>query len=741
MEDFANYLYSEGPDAFQNVYRVRRFLDLADHRFRGSVGRVRSFFSPCTHGLLETDCWALAFHERFNAVLNPRGMEMLLAHEGSYAFQTIEKATDILMGTGDVLSMCICLWLLKEHRCISKVVVDVAVVAGYHSELFWKLLSLNKAHLDVVELRGLPNVPVGFKIYPLFKNANRLTALTLVSLHLNREEVVKLCDLISLNAGLTRLVLQDLGIDPLGVGRISHAILEHEQPKVLVLRDKASRHRGFEDVVSGLLDTKLQKLILNLPCRLSCLFDRLGCNTSLTELEVVDTTPRLHLSLHDLATSLMTNTTLSRLTLRIFVPEANMDFLGGWQRLTRSIACNQSLKYLSFATSRFGVRESACMSALGDAIGLNKTLQELSVQGCRLNCASLLYLLGGLVQNKTLQELKLGDLGADDRTSEQILQQVIDLRLGERVDCVYTLRHGKVLEKVCTPNEALSIRGLRLACAQVDDRDAMLACLSLLRESLTTLRVEGVPMTDEGAYCLAKLFAESKVIRDVMLLFPATADQVALMMSGLAASEIVNIVTVGGGWELYGVAAEAFEEVVRDNRSIRELTVFQETALGYEELKSYLQRGVTGNDVIVKLRLLHGRNRTESRDFEVMQTLQRNRVVCKWAAEAILGNKITGATLSTLSRMNDCTRCRALLRDAMGMNEETVQKKTIEALETINAQLERVDSNITPNTTTASAEPAPSTSRGASSAAEAKQTAKGKGRRRKAAGPKTKKPK
>lgn len=681
MNGFASFLCNEDRDVFQNVHRIKRLLKLADSRFRDGNDLIESFFNHCTHGI-KGDCWAFSCHHRFNTVLIPHGIEMIAIHENAFALQTLENAEDILTSPHDLFSMCVCLWLLTTHRCISKVVINVATVARFHAPLFWRLFSLNVPHLEKVELVGLPADESHFSVAQSLENATKLSEIIIAHIALGDSQVELLCDVLAQNEGLKRLVLKYVSMTAVALQVLSGAITKHSRPASLELREKVRTCEIFKNAVANLLDTPLSKLCLEAPCNWEELFKRLRCNTCLSELEIFDCGSRMYTSLKDLADALLENSTLKRLKVCIGFPHMDECAADQWRKLTESIGRNRGMRSLSLASWNYCEEHGEIMAELAEAIAQNKTLVELSVEECDLPVESLLLLFGGLSLNETMKALHIGTLLADEEVNRLVLKRVAELGLGERVDCTYVLKSDWQLDQSEEAYRATCFRRLRLVDTSALDGPYTINILRRAGDTLTSLTLEGVagtPMSCTGAECLADMFANSSILEHVTLLFDVDASVAITILKGLASSRTIYTVIIGREWQLSREVAIAFGETLRKNSSIAELTVWQDTRRGFEELKEHLRLGVKPNYAISKVRLLYGPEKKESYDWDLLQMLQNNRVVASWAVDAVLGYNCTRACMYAFIRMKACNNYRAVLRRTMGCDKKELEPKIMEA--------------------------------------------------------------
>ncbi|XP_077532187.1 uncharacterized protein LOC144144548 isoform X1 [Haemaphysalis longicornis] len=700
ISTFARFLLREEPDLFDNIFRAKRFLELADRRFRGSFGIQESFFDPCTKGGDES-CWALGLHQRWNAVLNPESVEMIALHEGTFSFETFGDAPNLhtLLDPNDAFSVCICLWMLRHHRCISRVSLDVSVIAPHYPRIFWRLLRFNAEYLDQVELKGLGESNDDFNIGHLLHSAVHLSHLFLTNFRLTDTGAAHISDIVANNDDLAVLVLRDVRLGTPEIQHLGRIISANGHPWTLELAGSIEPSGGRDDAVANLLDTALGGLRLGISCNWTPFFQRLGNNSELCELEIIDC-GALHLSLADLASALMVNNSLKRLKLQLRLSSAEPSIVIAWQRLSQAIGQNRALQLLSFAFSKFGDQEDAAVTALGDALAENETLRELSVEGCELSYASLHVLLDNLARNMMLQKLLIGAL-EDADMCEQVLGHIVELGLSERVDWICKLKCDRLLWAAvevrveAARHGAQVLRKVSVLGPRVQGAGDSFTGLSLMYRALTSLSIEGnVVISNAGAETLEDLFARSSVLESVTLLFPVGESLVVTILAGLASSKTVSSVVVGGGWPLVGAASVAFEKLLETNSSIVELSIVERTRVGFEDLKCRLQRGLRRNYSVSKLRLLYGEERVESRDSRVVRLLQCNRIMTSWSSDAIVGCHMTRGAAYSIHRINTCDSGRLILRTGTGYSDEELDKKLPDALKKAKEILRNMETSL-----------------------------------------------
>ncbi|KAH6946024.1 hypothetical protein HPB50_011163 [Hyalomma asiaticum] len=683
IDDFARSLYEEDRDVFQNIHRVKRLLQLADKRFRNGEQHASSFFNSCTHKV-KGDCWAFYSHHRINAVLLPYGIEMIATHEDVFALHTFQSAEGTQASLDDLFSICVCKWLLENHWCIRRVVLYVAAVAHRHAPLFWRLLSLNGRHLEIVKLVGLPTVQSELRVSRLFQNATELSEIVIAHITLIDNQEDLLCSVISGNKGLKRLVLEYVNMTTKALRALSTTMVKYNRPTWFELREKTRPCGGYGDAVAELMDTPLRRLCLDTTCNWAQLFNRLRHNTCLTDLEIIDIDSVMYSSLGELSVAMLENTTLSSLKVCVNVFQVEL-----WRKLMQSIGQNQGLKYLGLAWFKLAEGNEA-VAELADAIAHNKTLAELCIQDCELSVAALQTLFHGLSQNNTMKLLNFGNVLADEEGVNSVLNCVAELGLGERLDGLYVLKSDWQLQRSQESLRTACIRRLKMMRAPPSGGDNALNFLRLMQDTLYILHLEGeagLPLSSTEAQCLANLLANGKVLEQVTLLFECDASAAVTIIEALASSTTIYSVVVGGRWKLSSKVATAFREALQNNSSITDLTVWQDTRVGFGELKESVRMGVNRNYAIIRVRFLYGPEMKESHDWALFQMLQANRVILSWAVDIIFGNRWTAACMYSWICFRDCKGFECILMRTMNCSREEMEAR-------IRKQAERADTEM-----------------------------------------------
>lgn len=654
LETFARYLTDGKPHVFDNFFQAKRLLELADRRFR--AGGNESLFDACTQSDKEA-CWTFKLHPRINAVLNPRGMEMLPIHKDGFVVQTMENCADILLGPKDLYSLCLCLWIV-QHRCITKVVLDVSVVARYHSAAFWKILLVSPDRLDSVELRGFLGTPDLFALQPCVYGADRLSELILVDFTISSIVIEQLCELLERNKGLRVLALRNVALDtPVGwlrrlqegtgsdesdvgestvsdegrsesVAALAGSVSDGLSQEYTSVSRASSCSEGCDDQESVDVDTGTADKGISTDSHREVMRDWTPLLSfvkdyvSLTDLEISGLRACMYSSLPELSSVLLANSTLKNLAVQVCLPKR--DPVDDWLAFTKAVGQNKGLESLSFAHSTFGSDPGPAVVALRAALEENVSLQKLSMERCGLSGSNTQLLLGCLERNTTLEELHVDPF--DDQDFMLKLRDTYKFK--GRILFVYESAFGEVRRKTAFEKE--SAGEMNFTFTRQNELMPMFNALSHARDTVTDLSFDSKdPMTEHGGRLLASILPKCRVLERVSLLFPSGIVSALYMLEAVTQSETVSCLVVGGGWPLTDMVGQSFEHMLRVNTSIRELTIVQPNRTGFEDLKKHLRQGMQKNGLVSKLRLLYDVDRKESRDYEIMRMLQRNRIVEK----------------------------------------------------------------------------------------------------------------
>ncbi|KAH6924577.1 hypothetical protein HPB50_019615 [Hyalomma asiaticum] len=107
----------------------------------------------CTFTDSNWQCWAVNNQRAWNYVLNSRGIEVIQLKRGILHLRTMNINPEELDKADDIKFLCLCLWILRQHRCIFSASLSIPVLAPRHRSIFRHLLKLtdNLRQLEILE--------------------------------------------------------------------------------------------------------------------------------------------------------------------------------------------------------------------------------------------------------------------------------------------------------------------------------------------------------------------------------------------------------------------------------------------------------------------------------------------------------------------------------------------------------------------------------------------------------------
>ncbi|XP_077521525.1 uncharacterized protein LOC144132756 [Amblyomma americanum] len=609
--EFSRLLHETDASVFDSPESALKIFQRGDELFRGTNDDVPPLTAPCNGDGERTRCWALNYQRMLNRMLNERGVELFEMHESALLCQTI-SCTDVPQGTDDAMIPTVLLWLLRQHQCIRSVIVNASIMAPHPLKKFWSLLLLSEL-VKSVELRDVEEN--SFSIHRVFhEHAERLTVLVLMGFNLSVADATHLAALVARNKGLKKLALVDLYIDAASMEEIVASIEGHDGLDELELT--ALRRTADGKSIARLLEAHITKLRLGVECDWEPFLDALVTNIDLVELAIVSRST-LAFSLHRLVRAVSISETLESLELDLDTSWA-IDDDRIWEELAAIVGQARALRMLRITVSNM---TNVALELLKNVIARNQCLRDLHFHRCQISCHGAMELLGGLRCNSTLQLLDLAELSGREGEYRELLQFMVDNRLCDRVSVCYMGCQAWLLGKAIT-NNGVRFRNFKFCCAYGPEADIVFGVLPCLKDTLTELSIDcNEVMCDTGTQALAKLFRDSLILENVKLDCPSTPDTSLVLLQGLAESRSVSSLTLSG-WMIGGmddVVPIAFEDLLRVNSSIVQLTVVQGD-LG--ELKVFLKRlaaGLAENHSISELNILHGPDCLEVCDATIKQ--------------------------------------------------------------------------------------------------------------------------
>ncbi|KAL1432245.1 hypothetical protein MTO96_013570 [Rhipicephalus appendiculatus] len=680
--NFSRLLHETDAGVFESAESVLQVLRLADERFRGNDGDViPPLTSPCNGDGEGSRCWALSYQRRWNQLLNHRGIELVELPEN--AFFCLTFGNDELRTPEDKQTLAVCLWLFREHQCVRGASMAACVAAPHNSALFWRLFQLSKL-VTVVELRDVQNNVDSLSIRSLFRGrAEQLTELVLADFFLCEKDARDLAALLSRNKSLGRLALINLNVKEHSLDSIVAKIKDHDQLKDVELTE--SRKPIASHTIAYLLQSRVTKLLLNVDCAWGAVSAVLAKNVMLAQLTIISRST-FHSALGPLARAVATRETLQGLEL-VLDPswaEANESHFD-WEHLAAIVAQCHALRKLRISVPSMG---DAAARAISEAIGINRSLHELHFDGCAIPCYSAVLLLEGLLRNWTLRLLSLMNTEGDDAEHEHLLRFMVKNSLCHRVSVRYEGCQARLLDEAMRNGE-IRFRNFNFFCKYAPEANVVFEALPCVKDSLITLSIDSnEDLCEAGTESLARLFSDSEILKNVELDFPATPDTCVVLLQGLAQSRSITSVSLIG-WTIGGTddtVPLAFEDLLRVNSSITEMTLAQGVSGELDILLKHLAMGLRENRSLSELGILRAPDFDVVRDTAVMQSLRVNRTAASLAARLLSGARLSTWAVHSLERVISCDSMMSILQSRFGLGSDAINEKLSEVLARIRSE-------------------------------------------------------
>ncbi|XP_049520829.1 uncharacterized protein LOC125944415 [Dermacentor silvarum] len=685
--EFSHLLHETDVSVFESAERVLQILQLADERFRGNDA-LPSLTAPCNGDGERTRCWALNYQQRWNQLLNDRGVELIELPENAFFCRTLGSISEELRTSEDIQTLTLCLWLLRQHQCVRGVSMTACVVTSQHSAMFWKLFQLSK-RITLVELRNVEHNVESLSIRSLFRDTSEhLIELVLADFSFSESDASDLAALLDRSRSLSRLVLINLNVEAHSLDSIVAIIKDHDRLEEVELTER--RTSTASNTVARLLEARITKLHLNVDCIWEAALHALATKLTLAELTITSRSTFLS-ALSPLALAVATSETLKCLELILDAPctVANESY-PDWEDLAAIITQCHALR-----TLRINVPSlvDAAPAAMSDAIAGNRSLQELHFDGCVIPCHSALVMLEGLSRNSTLQLLGIMNTDGVDAEYEHLLWFMMKNSLCHRVSVRYEGCQAKLLAKAIG-NDGMRFRNFKFFCRYAPEANVVFQALPCLKDTLTTLSIDSnEEICDTGAESLAKLFSDSLILENVELDFPSTPDTSLVLLQGLAQSRSITSLTLIG-WAIGGAddaVPLAFEDLLRVNSSIMELILVQGDSGDLDILQKHLAIGLVENHSVSELSILYGPGVLVLRDTAIMQSLRVNRTMASLAARLLLGGRLSRGAVHSLERVISCDSMMPILRSQVKLSNDVINEKLTEVLSKIQSELFKVE--------------------------------------------------
>lgn len=654
--------------------------------FSVQVG-VQDITTRCTFPA-KRSCWAVSNQNAWNELFNPRGVEVIEMQKPTLYFRTLDVNPDSLPADGDADFMCLYLWLLGEHHCISAVRLCIPVLAPRHCSLFLSLLKLNwsvrKCEVDGGSPLTTPALLTGWLTADVVKYLFELRVLRLATLRLSDEDVSLLADLVRRNDSLVALVLIDVKMNALALKELATTVAEHKklQDFRLSMATVQPQHACGEVVSVISQSSSLSRLYIHLNDGLLNLLRGLLNNSSLTEL-TLETAIDDEKVLHALVDFVVNQKSFKRLKIRI--DARKFEHAEGVLDDMERIIGQSSLDVLVLSGSTL---PRTIVSRLADGLAVSATLRELYLDDCQLACADVLPLIEAIsssLEAWTFEELYLGAMAGDDSQLCELLRKIMDAYLCDKV----TLTYGEGLIPTFLGALRMGLKFVKVTISGVDP--PLHSIFHSLRTTVSTLKSLSID-TDQEIDRLTGVFLGSLIQKanclEVLRLRcrpqPVVVTHILKAIGNSASIEALSL----EHWSFEGEAVTAaFVEMLRQNRRLHRLEIHWNSDEDYDSFQTHLAEGLSLNMSVFIVKqycneVLHVR-----KDFELLQPIRRNSMILAWVIDLILRDKLYPAGAAVVDTLNTCEAYRDLFRSASDLSPRTTEDRKCVARKATRTQL------------------------------------------------------
>lgn len=674
LPGFAKVLSETAPDVFGTEDNVLEIFRVADEEF---CNNSAIWLSPiCTYDD-RSPCWAVDHQRGWNDLFNRRGVELVQVHRGTFNFRTLNVDPDDLPRDGDVKFLCLYLWLLRQHRCVTGVALSIPVLAPRHQTLFASLLRFT-GYVQKCEIHGCdPMSASPLNEQPTVTALGSLSLLTelgLAAMHLSKADGELLVQLVEKNATLTALILVDVQIEAPAFTELVSKVVEHE--RLVDFRLKMAINEPvsvYTEALSRLGKASLKRLLINVDCNLLSLLEGLVGNESLTDITIETTIVDVE-TLTALAEITNKNAALKRLKAKVDL--GKFPQMRGVHHELFRLAASSKLHTLVLSGSAL---ISKVMNSFADGVGMSRSLKELHLDDCNLTCADVLpfvRVIGG--HRNGFEELIVGSLKGSDQERCELLRHMMEAKVCNKITCVYSDSQVRLLQEALDTHVTFS--KLSLEYGPSTEAEPVLRALRSTLKSLKSLSiVTQRPLSSLGGQFLAYIFRNSEALEVVRLRCRTRPSSAIQILKGLAESRSVAVVTIES-WDMKENVQRTFVDALRQNRSIHRLEFYWNEQDEYSAFKRALMKGLSFNQSVCTLKMYQGTQRDETYDSDLLQHVHRNEMILTWTLDIILRDSmcLEGAVL--LEKLKHCDATLDLFEREVDFSPRTAVNRDRAAL-------------------------------------------------------------
>ncbi|XP_077494892.1 uncharacterized protein LOC144105659 [Amblyomma americanum] len=649
LAGFAEVLSQAYPFVFGTANHVLEIFRAADEEF---CNNRAIWLSPLCTADDRSPCWAAERQSAWNDLFNRRGVELVQLHKGTFHLRTLAIDPDDLSRDADVKFLCLYLWLLRQHRCITSVSLSIPILAPRHQALFASLLKFTE-YVQKCEIHGsdplsASSVMNGELRVSALGCLSVLTELGLAAMHLCTEDGALLVAAVEKNIHLAALILIEVQIEAPTFAQLANKVAEHKRLEDFRLKMAINEPVSVYTAALSLLGkANLIRLLISVDCSLLFLLKSLVGNESLIDITIESTIVDVE-TLTALAELACKNLALKRLKAKVDL--ARFLHIRGVPKEIFRLAGASKLHSLVLSGS---VLSPQVMNVLADGIGVSRSLKELHLEDCNLSCSDVLPFIRVIAGSGSgFEELNVGSLTGNDDQRRELLRQMIEAEVCHKITCVYNDCQVGLLHDALDSHVVFSKISLSYGASTEAE-----PVLRALRGTLKTLKhlsiVTQRPLSILGGQFLAYVLRNGEVLKVVRLRCRTRASSSIQILKGLADSKTVEVVTIER-WNMNDNVQRTFVDALRQNRSIHRLEFCWNEPAEYANFKPALVKALMFNQSVSTLKMYQGAQRDEAYDSDLLQHVHRNEMILSWTVDLILRDDLCAEGAVAYERLKCC---------------------------------------------------------------------------------------
>lgn len=673
LTEYAEELSAAAPNVFGKALNVLAMFNVANEQISNMDPTMR-LNTACTFTETHPECWTTEHQRAWNYLLNSRGIELVQLRRGTFYFRCMNVDPDDLNKADDAKFLCLCLWILRQHRCIFQVSLLIPVLAPRHRSLFMHLLKLTK-YVHKLEIYEDPFRSSPCDLYPPARASSSdfqgdpwaykleclsmLQELGLSTVSLNDEDGDALIRCIEQNKNLVAIIMIDVEMNMQAFVGIIHKVVKLEKLQDFRIKITAKEPKGMFEKTLHLVGEApiLSRLYAHVDYGMESLLTGLQENKTLEELTLEPTITRPSV-LAALWAFLEKHPCCRRLKLCIDLSRMPEDFdaLNSLEEIMR----HSPVRVLLLSGSIINFDQSL---RFAEALEGSR-LRELHLDGCQIHCQAVPAFINAIKslrqqKNALFKELNLGAIVGNEQEERDVFRLVTD----ERVRPWITLALTENVMDISLPWVFRSSEGkgnftkLSLSFSENIDPDPVFHSLRYAAWSLQSLSIiNTAEINTGGAMLLAVVIERSHLLRVLRLHGPISSKGSEQILASLAKSRSVALLTIEN-WDLKDNVATTFADMLRRNRSLCRLEFYWNDIADYLPFKDHFVRGLSTNMSVVVVKMYRGELRDEfpERDFNVLQYLHRNQMMLTWAVAVALrdGMRLEGRMIADCLQISE----------------------------------------------------------------------------------------